>query len=141
MLLIVKVPTTLVADTASEGSRSFFKEMAYGFRYLFERSSLLGVQMVFFFGNFFFSIAFSLITPMVLARTGGNATILGSTQTAGAIGGLLGSLVLTAWGGSQKTHPWRSHWLDFIGLIRSFLIWNHRISAGLAGGEFPRDAG
>ncbi|MFH1447143.1 MAG: MFS transporter [Chloroflexota bacterium] len=102
MLLIVKVPATPVVDTTSEGRGSFFKEMAYGFRYLFERSSLLELQMVFFFGNFFSSIAFSLITPMVLARSDGNATILASTQTAGAIGGLLGSLVLTAWGGPKK---------------------------------------
>jgi len=121
MLLIVKVPATPVVDAASEGRGSFFKEMAYGFRYLFERSSLLGLQMVFFFGNFFCSIAFSLITPMVLARTGGNATILGSTQTAGAIGGLLGSLILTAWGGPKKRiHGVLIGW-TFFGLFGLFL--------------------
>jgi hypothetical protein len=39
---------------------------------------------------------------MVLASTQGNATILGSVQSAGAIGGLAGGLILTAWGGPKK---------------------------------------
>ena len=76
--------------------------MAYGFKYLFSRPSLLGLQLVFFFGNFFASIAFTLITPMILARTAGNAGLLGTVQSAGAIGGVIGSLILTVWGGPKK---------------------------------------
>lgn len=80
----------------------FFKELAYGFRYIFEQRSLLYLQLVFFMGNFFFSIAYTVLTPMILASTNGNTTILGSVQSAGAIGGVVGGLILTAWGGPKK---------------------------------------
>lgn len=102
MLLIVNVPNPVKKETSEEGKGSFFVELAYGFKYLFSRASLLGLQLVFFFGNFFAAIAYSLIAPMVLARSAGDATILGTVQSAGAIGGLLGSIALTAWGGPKK---------------------------------------
>ncbi|MCJ7696530.1 MAG: MFS transporter [Anaerolineaceae bacterium] len=102
MLLIVNVPNPVKKGTSEESKGSFFAELAYGFNYLFSRASLLGLQLVFFFGNFFAAIAYSLIAPMVLARSAGDATILGTVQSAGAIGGLLGSIALTAWGGPKK---------------------------------------
>ncbi len=57
---------------------------------------------MFFFGNFFSSIAFTLLTPMILASSGGQSAVLGSVQSTGAIGGLLGGIALTAWGGPKK---------------------------------------
>jgi len=43
-----------------------------------------------------------LINPMVLARTGDNTSILSFVQSAGAIGGVAGSLIITAWGGPRR---------------------------------------
>jgi MFS family permease len=96
---------------------AFMRELAYGFRYLIDRPSLLYLQMMFFMGNLFFSVGYTLLTPMVLASTRGNATILGSVQSAGAIGGLAGGLILTAWGGpKKKIHGVIFGWV-FSGLI------------------------
>jgi MFS family permease len=81
---------------------AFVRELIYGFRYLFDRPSLLYLQLTFFMGNLFFSVGHTLFTPMILASTQGNATILGSVFSAGAIGGLVGGTVLTAWGGPKK---------------------------------------
>jgi MFS family permease len=81
---------------------AFMRELIYGFRYLFDRPSLLYLQLMFFMGNLFFAVGGTLITPMVLASTGGNAAILGSVLSAGAIGGLAGGLVLTVWGGPKR---------------------------------------
>lgn len=81
---------------------AFLRELMYGFRYLFDRQSLLYLQLMFFMGNLFFSVGYTLLTPMVLASTGGSAAILGSVQSAGAIGGLIGGVILTAWGGPKK---------------------------------------
>jgi hypothetical protein len=39
---------------------------------------------------------------MILARTGNNELIFGSVQSAGAIGGLVGGLTLSAWGGFRR---------------------------------------
>ena len=80
---------------------AFMRELIYGFRYLLDRKGLFYLQLTFFAGNLFFSVGYTLLTPMVLASTQGDATILGSVQSAGAIGGLVGGLILTAWGGPK----------------------------------------
>lgn len=102
MLVIVSIPALNKAELTKESRENFLNELAFGFKYLFERASLLGIQLSFFFVNFFSSIAFSLLTPMILARSNNNVTLLGSINSVGAIGGLTGSLILTAWGGPKK---------------------------------------
>ncbi|MFN2303534.1 MAG: MFS transporter, partial [Anaerolineales bacterium] len=112
-------------------SGAFFRELAYGFQYVFDRSSLLYLQLVFFLGNLFFSVANTLMTPMILATTTGDSTILGSVQSVGAIGGVVGGLVLTAWGGfKKKIHGVLSGWilsgifgLMLMGVGRSLPYW------------------
>jgi MFS transporter, DHA3 family, macrolide efflux protein len=100
-LAIVLIPEPK-RKTVDRSKGAFMRELIYGFRYLFNRPSLLYLQLMFFMGNLFFSVGYTLMTPMVLASTQGNATILGSVQSAGAIGGLAGGLILTAWGGPKK---------------------------------------
>jgi MFS family permease len=86
-----------------DGSRgAFLRELWYGFKYILDRKGLLYIQLAFFFFNFFFAIAFTLLNPMILASTNSNSTILGSVQSTGAIGSLVGALILTAWGGPKK---------------------------------------
>jgi MFS family permease len=110
-LLLVFIPEPK-RDPRDRSSGAFFRELAYGFRYLFDRQSLLYLQLVFFLGNLFFSIANILITPMILATTGGDSAILGSVQSIGAIGGVVGGLILTAWGGfKQKIHGVLIGWI------------------------------
>jgi len=99
MIVLIPEPKRKPVDH-SKGA--FGQELVYGFRYLLDRPSLLYLQLLFLMGNLFFSVGYTLITPMVLASTGGNASILGSVQSAGAIGGLAGGMVLTAWGGPKR---------------------------------------
>ena len=99
-LLSVHVPNP---TPTSDGRRSsLWKDALLGFQYILDRRPLLGLQMVFFLGNFFTSLAGTLINPMVLARTGDNTSILSFVQSAGAIGGVAGSLIITAWGGPRR---------------------------------------
>ena len=101
-LLIVKIPQPEATEEGAESRGSIWKESAYGFRYIFKRPSLLGLQTVFMIGNFFATMAYTLFAPMVLARTDSNSLIYGSVQTAGAIGGVVGGLLMSAWGGTKK---------------------------------------
>jgi hypothetical protein len=39
---------------------------------------------------------------MILSRSGGDQLILGSVQSVGAIGGVVGGLLMTAWGGPKR---------------------------------------
>jgi len=100
-LLIVFIPDH-GREKRDETRGAFFRELWVGFKYILDRKSLLHIQLAFFLFNFFFAIAFTLLNPMILASTNSNSTILGSVQSTGAIGSLVGALILTAWGGPKK---------------------------------------
>ena len=101
-LAVVHIPKPRQTEEGKQAQGSLLKQAAFGFRYIFARPSLLGLQMVFFFGNLFAGISFTLLSPMVLARTNQNALIFGTVQTAGAIGGIAGGILMSAWGGFRR---------------------------------------
>ena len=111
-LLLVNVPQPKQTEEGRAAQGNMLKEAAYGFRYIFARPSLLGLQMVFFFGNLFSGISQTLFAPMILARTGQDSLIFGTVQTAGAIGAIVGGVALSAWGGFKKrTHGVLAGWI------------------------------
>ena len=106
MLFFVHIPRPPTTEAGRRGMGSIWKESFYGFRYIYERPSLLGLQLVFFSINLFGSFGNTVLNPMILARFPPNSPLgnqtLGSVQTAGGIGGLIGSILLTAWGGPKR---------------------------------------
>jgi DHA3 family macrolide efflux protein-like MFS transporter len=101
-LLFVHIPQPARTEAGREGRGNFLKEAAYGFRYIFARPSLLGLQTVFLVGNFFNALAFAVFAPMILGRTGNDELVFGSVQSAGAIGGVVGGVAMGAWGGPKR---------------------------------------
>jgi predicted MFS family arabinose efflux permease len=101
-LLIVHVPQPEKTEEGQKESGNIWQEALYGFKYIFQRPSLLGLQIIFFFGNLFAGIQLTVFTPMILARTAQNSLIFGSVQTAGAVGGVVGGIIMSAWGGFKK---------------------------------------
>jgi DHA3 family macrolide efflux protein-like MFS transporter len=101
-LLIVQIPRPTARDVSDSGRDTLWQDSLFGFRYIFARRGLLGLQLVFFSMNFQSMFAFSLMVPMILARTGNDEIVLASTQSIGAIGGVVGGLLITAWGGPKR---------------------------------------
>ena len=101
-LLIIFVPQPPRTQEGAAAQGSMLKEAWFGFKYIFDRPSLLGLQIIFFIGNLFTGMAFTLLAPMILARTDQNTLIFGSVQTAGAIGGVVGGIIMSAWGGFKR---------------------------------------
>jgi len=129
-LLFAHIPQPPETEAGREGAGSFLKETAYGFRYIFARPSLLGLQIVFMVNNFFSQLAFAVMAPMILARTGSDELIFGSVQSAGAIGGVVGSLVMSVWGGpKRRIHGVLLGWLCaglgrmVVGLGQALPVW------------------
>ena len=130
-LLFVAIPKPQITEEGHQGQGSIWKEAAYGFRYILARPSLLGLQIVFLLGNFFVSIPFAILAPMILASTGNNELIFGSVSSTGAIGGVLGGVVMSAWGGpKRRVHGVLAGWavssllgVVLMGLGRSLPIW------------------
>jgi DHA3 family macrolide efflux protein-like MFS transporter len=101
-LLFVYVPQPERSEAGRTGEGNLWQESLFGFRYILQRPSLFALQLVFTVGNFFSSLGFTLMAPMILARTGNNELIFGSVQSAGAVGGVVGGLIMSAWGGPRR---------------------------------------
>lgn len=101
-LVYVTIPQPKTTREGIEGRGSLWTETLYGFRYILERPSLLGLQLVFFAINFFGMFGFTVATPMILASTANNERILGVVLSMGSIGGVAGGLLLSVWGGPKK---------------------------------------
>jgi len=101
-LLFVHIPQPAASEAGRAARGSFWQEAAYGFRFIFRRPSLLGLQSVFMVGNFFSGLAFAVAAPLILARTGNDELVFGSVQSIGAIGGVVGGVAMSAWGGPRR---------------------------------------
>lgn len=101
-LLIVSIPQPKETKEGEKSKGSLWSEAVFGFRYIWRRPSLLGLQLVFLFGNFFNTLGFTLLAPMILARTNSNELVFGSVQSISAIGGVAGGLIMSTWGGPKK---------------------------------------
>ena len=101
-LIFVFIPQPERSEAGREAKASLWQESLYGFRHILRRPSLLGLQLVFMMGNLFAGLGFTLMAPLILARTGNNELILGSVNTAGAVGGVVGGLAMSAWGGPKR---------------------------------------
>ena len=118
ILLFVFIPQPQRSAEGVKAQGNLLKEASYGFKYIFARPSLLGLQLVFFFGNLCIGVANTLIAPMILLRTGNHVASLGLVQSAGAIGGVVGGIAMSLWGGfKRRVHGVLAGWI-----ISSFFL-------------------
>jgi DHA3 family macrolide efflux protein-like MFS transporter len=95
------------------------------------RPSLLALQIVFLVGNFFVGIPGAVQAATILANTSNNEKILAFVNSAGAVGGVVGGLVMSAWGGpKRRVHGVLMGWfissllgIVFFGFARSLTFW------------------
>ena len=101
-LLIVQVPQPVATEAGKEGRGSLLQESAYGFRYIYARKGLFSLLLIFLAANLIFSISFTILSPMILARTANNEVALGTVRSVMGLGGVAGGLLLSAWGGPKR---------------------------------------
>ncbi|MCE5193787.1 MAG: MFS transporter [Candidatus Cryosericum sp.] len=99
-LVAVRIPNP--PKTVQENEESFLRQSTFGFRYIWSHRPLFNLQMMFFSSNLLASLCVTILPALILARTGNNSTILGTVQSASAIGGVVGGAALTAWGGPKR---------------------------------------
>jgi MFS family permease len=131
-LLVAFIPQPERTEAGRLGQGSLWSESGYGFKYILQRPSLLGLQLVFFGINFTSTFVWVLLAPMILARSGNQEVVLGTVQSMLGIGGVAGALVLSAWGGPRR----RIHGVllgmafgslfgaGLLGLGRGLLLWS-----------------
>lgn len=132
-LLFVEIPPTPHTEEGEVSQSRFLQEAFYGIKYILKRPGLLGIQLIFFFGNLFSGIALSVtaLYTMVSLRTGGDPEIAGTVQSVGALASVMAGVFLGLFGGIK--HPARAillGWLlsslfglTLLGIGQVLLIW------------------
>ena len=102
-LFIVYVPQPDNVPTKKISIRQTIVESKFGLQYIFKRQGLAGIMIIFFFINLFGTVSyFAVLNPMILAKTGGDTMALSTVQTAMGIAGIVGSFLVSVWGGRGK---------------------------------------
>ena len=100
-LLVVRFPRPPESEAGHEaGGSSLWKQATYGWSYIKRRSGLLGLLITFACLNFLVSITFALYTPLILGLT--TPDMLGYLNAAGGLGMLIGTLLMSTWGGPRR---------------------------------------
>jgi MFS family permease len=99
-LLLVRFPQVAASETGEEGKESFWSEVLFGWRYLISRKGFIRLQIILAGLNFCISVTSPLFTPMILEMAGPDT--LGYMSSIIGVGLLLGTLVMSAWGGPKR---------------------------------------
>jgi DHA3 family macrolide efflux protein-like MFS transporter len=99
-LVAVRFPQPEKTEEGQSGRGSFFREAFYGWGYIRQRPGLFHVLLVFAALNFCISITFPLFTPMILEMA--SADVLGYVSSIISAGMLVGTLVMSTWGGFKR---------------------------------------
>jgi MFS family permease len=130
-LLVIYIPPPKTSEKSQESPQSIWKDSVFGFNYIMRRPGLLSIQLILLGWNMVANFSNVILSPMILARTGGDAAILGTVLSVSSIGMLLGGLTMSFWGGpKQHIHGvlvgcifGSIFGLLVMGLGRSLLIW------------------
>lgn len=98
-LMLVRFPE-LETKTAQLSLATLKAETSFGWRYILARKGLFNLLLFISTANFIWGLVGALIVPMVLSFT--NADDLGAIISVAGVGMLVGSLLMTAWGGPKR---------------------------------------
>ena len=99
-VLAVRFPSPVTKDKDITLRTSLWKDMAVGWQFISARTGFLGLIILFGLGNYANLMTDTLMPPMLLELS--SPTILGSVISTGGLGMLVGTLLMSAWGGPKK---------------------------------------
>jgi MFS family permease len=100
IVLAVRIPRPVVAKMVTAARISLWKDMAVGWQFISMRAGFLSLMVLFGLGNYANLMTDTLMPPMLLELS--SPTILGSVISTGGLGMLVGTLLMSAWGGPKK---------------------------------------
>lgn len=100
IILAVHIPRPEISKKDVGTRTSLWKDMAVGWQFISARAGFLGLMVLFGLGNYANLMTDTLMPPMLLELS--SPTVLGSVLSTGGLGMLVGTLLMSAWGGPKK---------------------------------------
>lgn len=101
-LSLVHIPQPSETEVGKTARGNLLQDTLYGFKFIFARPSLRGLQSIWMLANLFATTGNVLIAALVLARTGGDQFILSGVEAGLSAGAVIGGIVISAWGGPRR---------------------------------------
>ncbi len=103
VVLAVRFPKPKITDEDKQVRSSLWREALFGWWYVSVHSGFLSLLILFALGNYANLMTDTLLPPMLLDLT--SPGVVGSVLSAGGLGMLAGTLIMSAWGGpKQRIH-------------------------------------
>ncbi|MBW4417605.1 MAG: MFS transporter [Myxacorys californica WJT36-NPBG1] len=101
-VLPMRIPQLELSQKDHQTATTIWHQLVFGFRYIVVRPGLR--VMVILMSLFWFAhdVGGAVYAPLILARTGNDARILGTIASAAGLGGVTGALILSVWGGPKR---------------------------------------
>lgn len=118
-LLCIRIPAPPRSVEGRSAAGGFSRQMRFGFQYIVRRPGLRHLLLTFFLVNLFGTVTyFAVLSPMILARTGGDEFGLGVVRTMMGVGGVVGGVLVSLWGRRAR----RKTRIYLLSTLLSFLI-------------------
>jgi DHA3 family macrolide efflux protein-like MFS transporter len=101
-LLFIHVPQPKQTEIGLRSRGTLWQEILFGFRYIKQKQSLRSLTILFMIAGISLAIGATLVAPLVLSLTGNSESALATVQSTGAIGGIVGGVILSLWGGTKR---------------------------------------
>jgi hypothetical protein len=99
---LVHIPQPAIAQSDLKRPTTITEEAIFGFRYIFTRPHLLVLLVLILLFCFAHDFGGALYSAMVLSRSNNNVELLASLSAVAGIGGVVGALIITSWGGPKR---------------------------------------
>ena len=101
-LIFTPIPQPKQTKVGLQSRGTLWQEIRFGFRYILERESLRSLTVLFMLVGVFLAIGATLTTPLILSQTHNSESALATVQSVGAVGGIVGGVILSVWGGAKR---------------------------------------
>lgn len=129
-VVLVNIPQPKILEVDTQSRTNLKQNLRFGWHYIVTRRSLLTMlvlESLYFFAT---SLLYSLYSPLILARSGNDTRVLGTVSSASGLGGVIGALFISLWGGpKRRIHAWLLGIVSVglgetvFGLGRTLLVW------------------
>ncbi|MFH2103013.1 MAG: MFS transporter [Chloroflexota bacterium] len=99
-VLMVRFPSPKPSGSDGAKRKSLWREAGFGWKYIVSRPGFLALMVLFGLGNYANLMTDTVLPPMLLDIT--SPAALGSVLSAGGLGMLAGSMLMSAWGGPKR---------------------------------------